>query len=135
MDNFGSVYHKSESDVLSKMQFVIDGIRKIVVLVLLMELVMQIQPGKQYEPYIKMLVGIMVVYSIISGVGSVWRNLETFPLKPMQEFVWSGDWNVNISEEKENRDKITSDVEEVHVEQIVIGEIKIEEIRSLGGTP
>lgn len=117
------------------MQFIIDGIRKIVVLVLLMELVMQMQSGKQYEPYIKMLVGIMVVYSIVSGIYGVFGNIESFQIAPMQEFVWSGDWSITVPEEKETGDDITSDVEEVQVEQIVIEEIKVKEIGTVGGTP
>lgn len=117
------------------MQFVIDGIRKIVVLVLLMELVMQMQSGKQYESYIKMLVGVMVVYSIVSGICGVFGNPESFRIAPMQEFVWSGEWSVTVPAEEEVKGDITSDVEEVQVEQIVIEKIKVKEIGTLGGTP
>lgn len=124
------------------MQFLLDGIRKIVVLVLLMELVIQMQPGKNYEPYIKMLVGIMVVYSIAAGISDVFSGITSFHMKPMQEFVWNSDWNTAIESDDSNilvdghgRGNILADVDEIQVEQIVIGEIKIEEIGAMGGTP
>ena len=115
------------------MQFVLDVIRKIVVLVLLMEWVIQLQPGKSYEPYIKMLVGIMVVYSIISGIGS-------FQMPPMQEFVWS-DAGVTSPDIKEGVSKDSDfhirvpHLKEIQVEQIVIEEIDVKEIELTGGTP
>lgn len=141
MDYFGSIYHKSESDVLGKMEFVIDGIRKIVVLVLLMELVVQLQSGKQYEPYIKMLIGIMVVYSIVSGISGVLAGITSFEMAPMQEFIWSGDWDTaggGLNEDDEGKGgigDISSNVEEVHVKEIVIEEIKVKEIGTVGGAP
>lgn len=73
------------------MQLVIEAIRKVVVLVLLMELVLQMQVGKQYESYIKMLVGIMVVYSLVVGVFGVFSDFEEV-LKPMEDMQWSGEW-------------------------------------------
>lgn len=116
------------------MQVVIDGIRKIVVLVLLMELVLQLQSGKQYEPYIKMLVGIMVVYSIVAGICGAWGRLETLEIAPMQEFVWSGDWSVE-SEIQEDQDDKKSSVEEIQIDGVFIGKIKIDEIETIGGAP
>ena len=141
MDCFGGIHHKSESDVLRKMDFIIGGIRKIVVLVLLMELVVQMQSGKQYEPYIKMLIGIMVVYSIVSGISGVFAGITSFEMAPMQEFVWNGEWNLTgeaLDEEDTDRTgigDISSGVEEVQVEEIVIEEIKIKEIGTVGGAP
>ena len=124
------------------MQFLLDGIRKIVVLVLLMELVIQMQPGKNYEPYIKMLVGIMVVYSIVVGISDVFSGITSFQMKPMQEFVWNSDWNTAIESDDSNtlvdvheRGNILPGVDEIRVEQIVNGEIKIKEIGTVGGTP
>ena len=123
------------------MDFIIDGIRKIVVLVLLMELVLQMQSGKQYEPYIKMLIGIMVVYSIVSGISGVFAGITSFKMAPMQEFIWSGDWDAaGRGLDEENVDKggmgdISSGVEEVQVKEIVIGEIKVKEIGTVGGAP
>lgn len=73
------------------MQLVIEAIRKVVVLVLLMELVLQMQVGKQYESYIKMLVGIMVVYSLVVGVFGAFSDFEEV-LKPMEDMQWSGEW-------------------------------------------
>lgn len=123
------------------MEFIIDGIRKIVVLVLLMELVVQMQSGKQYEPYIKMLIGIMVVYSIVSGISGVFAGITSFKMAPMQEFIWSGDWDAEGGGlDEEDADKgdigdISSRVEEVQVKEIVIEEIKVKEIGTVGGAP
>jgi len=115
------------------MQFIIEAIRKVVVLVLLMELVMQLQVGKEYEPYIKMLAGIMVIYSLVSGVVSVTGSFGKNMLMPMQEFQWSGDWHAGFEEktmEKNNEKQI-----EVEVNVPAINEIKIDEIKIKGGTP
>ena len=123
------------------MEFIIVGIRKIVVLVLLMELVVQMQSGKQYEPYIKMLIGIMVVYSIVSGISGVFAGITSFKMAPMQEFIWSGAWDaIGGVLEEEDADKgdigaISSRVEEVQVKEIVIEEIKVKEIGTVGGAP
>ena len=64
-----------------------------------MEMVLQLQSGKQYEPYIKMLVGIMVVYSLISGIFGLFREIENGGLAPMQEFQWSGNWYTDLEEQ------------------------------------
>lgn len=85
------------------MQFIIELIRKIVILVLLMEVVLHLQSGKQYEPYIKMLVGIMVVYSLISGIFGVFRDVENRGLAPMQEFQWSGNWFTDLEEQAQEQ--------------------------------
>lgn len=71
------------------MQYIVEWIRKLVLLVLLMEVVLQLQAGKQYEAYIKMLVGIMVIYSLVSGIFVFLGNLEQIKLEPMQEFQWT----------------------------------------------
>lgn len=124
------------------MQFIIDGIRKIVVLVLLMELVIQMQSGKQYESYIKMLVGIMVVYSIVSGICDVFEGITSFQMAPMQEFVWSGEWDIGTGNimgqddaDKNGSGKVRSVIEDVHIDDIVMEEIKIKEMKRIGGTP
>lgn len=123
------------------MEFIIDGIRKIVVLVLLMELVVQMQSGKQYEPYIKMLIGIMVVYSIVLGISGVFEGIISFEMAPMQEFVWNGEWNLTgeVLDEEDAEEvgigDISSGVEEVQVKEIVIEEIKVKEIGTVGGAP
>ena len=72
------------------MPWVVDWIRKAVVLVLLMEVVLQLQAGKQYESYLKMLVGIMVVYSITVGILGAFSKMEG--LEPMKEFQWDSAW-------------------------------------------
>lgn len=86
------------------MQYIIEIIRKIVILVLLMEVVLQLQSGKQYEPYIKMLIGIMVVYRLVSGIFDVWTKMETVVLAPMQEFQWTGNWYAAF--EKQAQDQV-----------------------------
>ena len=141
MDCLGNLYDKSEGDVL-KMQFLLDGVRKIVVLVLLMELVIQMQPGKAYEPFIKMMVGIMVVYSIVSGISDVFAGVTSFQIKPMQEFVWNSNWDEGIKGTTRERDmednrsgEISPKVDEVQIEQIVIEDIKVKEIEKVGGIP
>ena len=72
------------------MPWVVDWIRKAVVLVLLMEVVLQLQAGKQYESYLKMLVGIMVVYSITVGTFGAFFKMEAW--EPMKEFQWDSAW-------------------------------------------
>lgn len=86
------------------MQYILEIIRKIVILVLLMEVVLQLQSGKQYEPYIKMLIGIMVVYRLVSGIFDVWTKMETVVLAPMQEFQWTGNWYAAF--EKQAQDQV-----------------------------
>ncbi len=142
------------------MQILIEGIRKVVVLVLLMELVLQLQSGKQYEPYIKMLVGIMVVYSLVSGIFGVAGSFQERVLSPMEEFQWAGSWyfefeaqaeseiaqaGEEISEALDNSQNDGQTLEgagslEVQVNtspvsQVTIDEIEIEEISKTGGLP
>ena len=142
------------------MQFIIEGIRKVVVLVLLMELVLQLQSGKQYEQYIRMLVGIMVVYSLVSGILGVFTGVEDRLLAPMEEFQWAGDWyfsfeeealaemervEENISDTSEQADSMgqgqkLSDGQRVQVNippvsSITVDKITIEGISKTGGLP
>ncbi len=142
------------------MQFLIDGIRKVVVLVLLMELVLQLQSGKQYEQYIRMLVGIMVVYSLVGGIFGVFTGVEERLLAPMEEFQWAGDWYFSFEEQalaemeqaEENIEETSehagsmgqgpkvSDGQRVQVNippvsSITVDKIKIEEISKSGGLP
>ncbi len=135
------------------MQVIIEGIRKIVVLVLLMELVLQLQVGKEYEPYVKMLVGIMVVYSLVAGIIGVFSGVEKM-LVPMQEMEWTGEWlwefegqaeafteqNVEYygpeGAEKEAKEMVgTIEVQSriIAVPEVKIEEIKIEEFDITGG--
>lgn len=116
------------------MQIIIDGIRKIVVLVLLMELVLQLQSGKQYEPYIKILVGIMVVYSIVAGICGAWNKMKALEIAPIQEFVWSGEWSVELGETEESDDEKIA-AEEIQIDEVIIEKIKIDEMEKIGGIP
>ncbi len=131
------------------MNVIIEGIRKIVVLVLLAELVLQLQSGKKYEPYMKLLVGIMVVYSLVSVIFGAFGGLEN-ALAPMQEMQWSGEWLWEIevraeemtekyieeyaketaskgTENDENQDaeKMTGKNSEIQVDEVQIPSIKI----------
>lgn len=119
------------------MQVIVDGIRKIVVLVLLMELVLQMQSGKQYEPYIKILVGIMVVYSLINGIFGAWGSMEQRYLKPMQDFSWSGDWYVEFEKKagEQTENEVSSEKANIHIDTIEIEKIKVKEVDTLGGMP
>lgn len=122
------------------MQLVIEAIRKVVVLVLLMELVLQMQVGKQYESYIKMLVGIMVVYSLVVGVFGVFSDFEEV-LKPMEDMQWSGEWLWELErqaeeiveenlEESPGREESLGEESNIHVQVQIspVSEIVIEEI-------
>ena len=133
------------------MQFIIEIIRKVVILVLLMEVVLQLQSGKQYEPYIKLLIGIMVVYSLVSGIFGVWDKVEDVVLAPMQEFRWTGSWYLDFTKEAEEKveksmenQKIQEGWEQtdgkegldnidVQVEITPIGEISVEKIPDISG--
>lgn len=123
------------------MQIVIELIRKIVVFVLLMEVVLQLQSGRQYESYIRMLIGIMVVYLLVRGVYGIWYSLEDSVLAPLEEFQWKDDWFYVWQQEAQ---RITEDAEknmqteldeighiktEVQIEAIRIRDIRIEDVR------
>ena len=131
------------------MQIIIEGIRKIVVLVLLMELVLQLQAGKQYEPYIKTLVGIMVVYSLVAGIFGVFSGVEEM-LAPMQELQWTGEWlwefetqaeeiteknmenySIEGTETKVGNIEVQTNISAVP--EVRIEEIKIKEVYTTGG--
>ena len=83
----------------------------------------------------------MVVYSIVSGISGVLAGITSFEMAPMQEFIWSGDWDTaggGLNEDDEGKGgigDISSNVEEVHVKEIVIEEIKVKEIGTVGGAP
>ena len=133
------------------MQSIIDGIRKLVVLVLVMELVIQLSPGKQYEPYVKILIGIMVVYSLSASIFGAISGLEN-ALEPMEERIWSGSGMWEIQEHaseitKEQMQEITEKEQETQnglpkiqvriapVLELHMDDIKIEPINPFGGTP
>ena len=102
------------------MQGLIDFIRKIVVIVLLLELVMQLQPGKNYEPYLKMFVGLFLVYSLISGLsGGVLQGGFDAKL-PTYTFNWS----IDATEETRNgMEKIEIPTNRIEIEKIEIERI------------
>lgn len=111
------------------MQVLIGEIRKIVVLVLLMEFVLQIQPGKQYEPFVRMLAGVMVVYTIASrlfGIGN-------FP--DIEEFLWDSSWYSQFVQQAAPITETQQSLEEheyeeqIRVEITKISEIYIEPVK------
>ena len=120
------------------MQFIIELIRKVVILVLLMEVVLQLQSGKQYEGYIKMLVGIMVIYSLVSGIFGVLGKMENGGLAPMQEFRWHGnlfaDLQNQAQEEMEDNnipkaeELMTISTVTIQVDVPTVGKVNIEQI-------
>ncbi len=138
------------------MQTVIEGIRKLVVLVLVMELVLQLSPGKQYEPYMKILVGIMVIYSLTAGIFGAFGSLEKV-LEPMEDRRWNSAWIWEIEQQAEEiteeqmPQKGTQDIEnqtgsdktqmkippisEIHISELHIEEIEIDPIIPYGGAP
>lgn len=100
-------------------QGLVDLIRKIVVIVLVLELILQLQPGKDYEPYLKLFVGLFVVFALVRGIhsGISWSGLEV--TLPMDVFEWSAG---NIKEEVG-----TSEIE-IPINHIEIEKIEIERI-------
>lgn len=103
------------------MQTLIEGLRKIVVFVLLMELVLQMQQGKQYEPFVKVLIGIMVVYSVAGwflGMESA-ADLQ----------IWDNDWYDTFIRQSETiLEQNDSDIEDMRTENAEITIPKIPEI-------
>lgn len=131
------------------MQSIIEGVRKLVVLVLVMELVIQLSPGKQYEPYVKILIGIMVVYSLSASIFGAISGLEK-ALEPMEERIWSGSgmWEIQehaIEMTEEQMQEITEQelqnglpkiqVRMAPVPNLHMDDMKIEPINPFGGTP
>jgi hypothetical protein len=113
------------------MPLLLEWIRKAVVLVLLMEVVLQMQAGKQYESYLKMLIGIMVVYNLVSGILGAFQNIEATGLAPMKEFQWAGAWYNDLEEEVKGQVK-QSVVPKVEVQVEVPIEVSVEKI-DVGG--
>lgn len=106
------------------MQHVIEAVRRIVVLVLLMEFVLRMQSGKQYEAYIKMLVGVMVVYTITTGIYSLVGKNASFSFPPMQDFVWEGE--AHTEEYAQTGECAETGIQ---VDAVEIPPVKIEEIQ------
>lgn len=110
------------------MLWVVEWIRKAVVLVLLMEVVLQLQTGKQYESYLKMLVGVMVVYSLVAGIFDVFPKLEG--LAPMKEFQWNDTLFVTLEEDAtmQEEEVLQSVISTVDVQVEVPVEVSVERI-------
>ena len=119
------------------MQGFIDVIRKIVVMVLVLELVIQLQPGKNYEPYLKMFVGLFMIYSLMSGVmGSAFQSQVG---KTWSEYIYDwlddetyfgfGETEYGTTEDEGNREGIGKI--EVPIKHIKIEKIEVERIGKL----
>ena len=116
------------------MQWIVEWIRKIVILVLLMEVILQLQAGRQYEAYIRMLVGLMVLYNLIGGIFGVFRKMENGGLEKMELFQWSQSLFSSLEERAEGVVEDTemqneSAVVEVQVDILPVAEINIREIQ------
>jgi hypothetical protein len=116
------------------MQWIVEWIRKIVILVLLMEVVLQMQAGRQYEAYIRMLIGLMVLYNLVGGIFGAFRKIENGGLKEMEMFQWSKSLASDLEERAEAVVEGTemeneSANMEVQVNILPVSEINIREIR------
>lgn len=112
----------------------IEVIRKIVVMVLLMELVLQLQPGKQYEPYLKMFVGILMAYSLMNSVVGIFSNVDSVAKNGILEYQWIGNEIFKGYEEygnaleTEESLQIAEQKDKMQIPKISIDKIKIERI-------
>lgn len=117
------------------MQAIMEIIRKTVVLVLIMELVMQLQQGKNYEPYLKMLVGMMMTYSLVTGIFSVFGNIGNGWTGEMPIFEWVGNLELEQYGESDEQsfaeqgseniqvDDIHIQIPEIHIDNIAVERI------------
>ncbi len=114
------------------MGVLIEFIRKAVVLVLVMEVLLWLQPGKNYGPYLKMLVGIMVVYSLVGGIFDVFGKFGKGIQFAFPEYAWTGDWSIddldNEAEDTTETAHNTIEIEQIDIpiQQIEIGKIALE---------
>lgn len=121
MDFIGGIYNKSEVVVIEGcMQGFIDFIRKIVVMVLILELVIQLQPGKNYELYLKTFVGLFMVYSMISGIMGGFLQGGYDVEWPDFEINWSLEETKEVVEEIEQIDIFVNgiEIEKIDIERI-----------------
>ncbi len=70
------------------MGFIVDIVAKIVVLILLVDLVLQLQIGKEYAPYIKVLTSFMVLATMVNLVGHFFTDFSWGDISqiPYEEF-------------------------------------------------
>ena len=107
------------------MQGFIELIRNMVVIVLLIELLMQLQSGKSYEPYFKVFVGLFVVYSLVCGLSSSFREMNLD-----RNILFSQGDNFVIEKSKESEREIGPveiSIKEISVERIEIERVGVEE--------
>jgi len=105
------------------MQGFISLIRKIVVMVLLLELLMQLQPGKHYETYIKVFVGLFIVCTIVRGITGA-NSQGGFEINwPIYEY----EMKIEDLEDKEDK----TETIRIPINRIEIEKIEIERIENL----
>ena len=116
------------------MNLLIEFVRKAVVLVLLMELVLCLQPGKKYEPYLKMLVGLMVTYTLVTNIMGIFSEVSGGMERVFGDYEWMGNWSYETQIQTEyetggnNLERIGDinvSLEGVKVDKVEIGEIKV----------
>ena len=122
------------------MERIIESIRNLVVMVLVMELVIQLAPAKQYEPYMKILMGLIVVLRLTMGIWG-WidileegnkiiekgNRISAEIIKKVEEDVTTEEWKVQTKDNKTDEIRIES-IGEVYIENI-------DSIKSVGGMP
>lgn len=115
----------------------IEIVRKAVVLVLLMELVLQLQPGKNYEPYLKMLVGLMMTYSLVTSILGVFGKFQGGIDDAFPGYDWVYDWSLepvmqqeDVTGEQEDS-SVKIELIEIPVEEIKIEKIEVERIENI----
>ena len=116
------------------MQWIVEWIRRIVILVLLMEVVLQLQSGRQYEAYIRMLIGLMILYNLVSGILGAFGQLENVGLEKMEVFQWSESLFSGLEQKAdEAMEQSGKNVEsldtEVQVNILPIAEIAVREVQ------
>lgn len=105
------------------MQDIIEVVRRLVVMVLIMELVIQLSPAKQYEPYMKMLIGALVIWHLTTGICGLFGLSFTD-----SDILEEGQRIYQKIESMQEQENIITEGSEIKRENNVIGNIYIEKI-------
>ena len=97
----------------------VELIRKIVVIVLLLEVLLQLQPGKDYDAYIKVFVGLIILLCIVGNLQNV--LLDNVDFSHCFKGYISDEYGVEKSDFVEHN-------EEISVGPIVIDKVQIERV-------
>lgn len=139
MDFVGSIYNQSKVVVVGDdMELLIEFIRKVVILVLLMELVLCLQPGKHFEPYLKMLVGVMITYTLVSHMLSAISGGLVEMEQALNQYKWASDYFFGEKEEVDYETEVSlSEIEDTNIHislgEVNVKKVKIEEIKIENG--